>query len=56
MAQACRRHGKWAGTVTSPEGLPELMEEGYRFFGIGPDVCGLWDYCRRMAAAVEAAG
>ncbi len=48
IANVCRAHGKFAGTVGTPASLPELVEMGYRFVNIGADVVGLGDYCRQL--------
>jgi 4-hydroxy-2-oxoheptanedioate aldolase len=45
VAEAARRHGKFAGTVGMP--TPELLEMGYRFFNIGADVHALAEYGRQ---------
>jgi len=39
IAECARRHGKFLGTVlTSPEMIPDILAEGYRFLNIGSDV------------------
>lgn len=48
IAEVCLAHGKFAGTVGSPESLPELVAMGYRFVNVGADVVGLMDYCRSL--------
>lgn len=48
VAEAARRHGKFAGTVGSPANLGELVAMGYRFVNIGADVVGLSNYCRSI--------
>jgi len=47
VAQAARRHGKFAGTVGSLDSLHELIRMGYRFVSVGADVVGLAEYFRR---------
>ena len=50
VAQACKRHGKLAGTVC-PGGathINELVEMGYLFLNLGADVLGLWEYFRNI--------
>jgi 4-hydroxy-2-oxoheptanedioate aldolase len=54
VAQAARRHGKFAGTVTSAEGMPALKEEGYQFLSIGADVIALTGYYAAIAQAFAA--
>lgn len=44
IADAARRHGKFAGTVGSPETVRELSEMGYQFLNIGADVVALHSY------------
>ena len=46
IAQAASRHGKFAGTVGSPDNFRELMQMGYRFISLGADVVGLQNYCK----------
>jgi 4-hydroxy-2-oxoheptanedioate aldolase len=48
VAEAARKHGKWAGTLGSPETMPELVELGYTFMNIGADVTGLNSYCDKL--------
>jgi len=50
IAACAVAHGKFAGTVGTPDCLEELSEMGYRFFGTGADVVGLSQYCRDLAA------
>ena len=49
VAQVCREHGKFAGTVGSPENLAELVELGYRFVSMGADVVALSAYSHDIA-------
>jgi 4-hydroxy-2-oxoheptanedioate aldolase len=51
IAEACIRHGKYAGTVGSLGNLDDLMQMGYRFVSIGADVLGLNEYCKGIVAA-----
>lgn len=48
VADACRRHGKFAGTMGSPDNLDELIDMGYRFINMGADVLGLNSYCKDL--------
>lgn len=48
VAQACLRHGKFAGTVGSIANLAELVELGYRFVNLGSDVRTLSMQCREI--------
>ena len=51
VAQAARRHGKFAGTVGSLNSADELISLGYSFISLGADVVGLGVY---MAEAIAA--
>lgn len=53
VAEAARRHGKFAGTVGSPANLADLVALGYRFVSLGADVVGLSTYCRGILAEVQ---
>jgi len=41
VAEACRKHGKFAGTVTSLEAIAENVDMGYQFLSSGADVLAL---------------
>jgi 4-hydroxy-2-oxoheptanedioate aldolase len=51
IVEACRRHGKFAGTVASFESLPEIAAMGYQFINVGADVIALGDLFGRVAKA-----
>jgi 4-hydroxy-2-oxoheptanedioate aldolase len=53
VADACRANGKWAGTVSNPGNVAELIEMGYSFLNIGADVIALGNYCREMFALLN---
>ena len=53
MAEAARAHGKAAGTMATPETVPALVAEGYRFLNLGADVLALGAYCRQQLEAVR---
>ncbi len=55
VAEACRKHGKFAATVGSPATAPELIAMGYQFINIGADVLGLNQYCRKLLEDFDAA-
>ena len=38
LVEACRRHGRIAGTVASVETVPQLLDEGFLFLNVGSDV------------------
>ena len=44
VAEAALRHGKFAGTVASPDNAPDLLDMGYRFLSVGADVLALTQY------------
>ncbi|OFX15638.1 MAG: aldolase [Armatimonadetes bacterium RBG_16_58_9] len=50
LVEACKAHGKFAGTVGTPENLDELIDMGYRFISMGADVIALRQYCANLAA------
>ncbi len=45
IAEVARAHGKFAGTVGSPDNLAELLDIGYQFVNVAADVVGLLNYC-----------
>lgn len=51
VAEAAARHGKFAGTVGSPDNMTELIKMGYRFISIGADVVGLSQYFCHLVEA-----
>jgi 4-hydroxy-2-oxoheptanedioate aldolase len=51
VAEACRRHGKYAGTTGTPAAMAELADLGYSFISLGADVIGLVSYFRDIARA-----
>ncbi|MEO5511788.1 MAG: aldolase/citrate lyase family protein [Longimicrobiales bacterium] len=51
IADAARRHGKFAGTVGAVQSLPALNAQGYQFVSIGADVLGLREYFGEIASA-----
>jgi len=48
VAEVCREHGIFAGTVASLDNLEELVEMGYRFLSVGADVLGLNSYTQGL--------
>jgi 4-hydroxy-2-oxoheptanedioate aldolase len=56
VAQAARRHGKFAGTVGTPESIGELWKMGYQFISCGADVLGLGGYFSAIAKAFRETG
>jgi 4-hydroxy-2-oxoheptanedioate aldolase len=53
VADACRLHGKFAGTIGTIQNLPELTAMGYRFISLGADVLALRGYFREIVEAVR---
>lgn len=53
IAEAARRHGKFAGTVGGPDNFVELAKMGYQYINIGSDVNAWGDYCRQKLNAVQ---
>lgn len=53
VAEAAINHGKFAGTVASPDTAPGMIDMGYRFLNVGADVIGLGEYFKRIAVAVN---
>jgi 4-hydroxy-2-oxoheptanedioate aldolase len=56
VAEAARRHGKFAGTVSGPGDVPSLLDMGYRFLSVGADVVGLSEYYESIAKVFDKAG
>jgi len=52
VAVAARRHGKFAGTVGSPQNLAQLVDLGYQFVNLGADVTCLAAGFQAMARAL----
>ena len=50
IAEVAVAHGKFAGTMGTPDNLDELIAMGYRFVSMGADVLGLSEFCRDLAA------
>lgn len=53
VADAARRHGKFAGTVGSPATARQRMEEGYQYLNLGADVVALCNYFKPIAAFIK---
>ena len=48
VAEVCRAHGKFAGTVGGPAQAGDLVAMGYQFLSIGADVIDLSNGCREL--------
>lgn len=53
VAEAARKHGKFAGTVGSMAVAEERIAMGYQFLNVGADVVGLSSYFRSIADDVR---
>ena len=53
VAECARKHGKFAGTVGSPDSFDSLVDMGYTFISTGADVVALIQYFGDMAKKVE---
>ncbi len=53
VAAAARKHGKFAGTTTTLEGVESKKAMGYQFLCCGADVVALAEYCQRMSSALH---
>jgi 4-hydroxy-2-oxoheptanedioate aldolase len=53
VAAAARKHGKFAMSAGLIAPLPQLVEEGYRFIGIGADVVGLGQYVKQRLELLQ---
>jgi 4-hydroxy-2-oxoheptanedioate aldolase len=51
VAEAARRHGKFAGTVASLDSAKDMVALGYQFINIGSDVGALIDSYQRTVSA-----
>jgi 4-hydroxy-2-oxoheptanedioate aldolase len=53
VAEAARKHGKFAGTPGGVGNFDELANEGYQFISVGADVYGLGLYFNEMVAGIK---
>jgi 4-hydroxy-2-oxoheptanedioate aldolase len=53
VAEACAKHGKFSGTVATPDTLDEVVALGFRFICMGADVIGLVRFAKEMASEFE---
>jgi 4-hydroxy-2-oxoheptanedioate aldolase len=56
VAQAAKRHGKFAGVLALPADIPARREEGFQFISVGADVVGLCLYFEGLAKAIGKLG
>jgi 4-hydroxy-2-oxoheptanedioate aldolase len=55
VAEVARAHGKFAGTVGSPDNLADLNKMGYQFVSLGADVVGLKNYFSALLKSFRSA-
>lgn len=48
VAEAARRHGKFAATSGSIDSLKDFLSMGYQFVNVGADVVGMKNYCQSV--------
>ena len=48
VAEAAKKHGKFAGIPASIGEVSAMAEMGYRFFALGADVLGMWEYTKEI--------
>lgn len=53
VAKTARKHGKFAGTVGSPDNFDRLVAMGYTFINCGADVIALWQYFKNIAGQIQ---
>ncbi|MBN2853835.1 MAG: aldolase [Clostridia bacterium] len=53
MAAVCKKYGKFAGTVATPDNIEMLHSWGYRFLNMSSDVGGLLQYLAKMIKAFD---
>jgi len=56
VAESAAKHGKFAGTVGSPDNYSKLVDMGYKFISMGADVIGLSNHCKDIASAFGITG
>jgi 4-hydroxy-2-oxoheptanedioate aldolase len=50
VAEAAKKHGKFAGTVGSLQNYQELIGMGYQFINLGADVINWGNWCKEAVA------
>ena len=53
VVEACKKAGKYAGTVGSVDNFSKLVEMGYRFINLGADVVGLGKYFTDIISSIN---
>ncbi|MEI8248725.1 MAG: aldolase/citrate lyase family protein [Lentisphaerota bacterium] len=53
IAETARKHGKFAGTLCSPDSYNEYKDMGYNFLNVGADVIGLSNYCSGIITKIS---
>ena len=54
IADVCKKHNKFAGTVGGTGNFQELVDMGYQFISVGADVVGLWTYYKDILSKITA--
>ncbi len=53
VLEACKRHGKFAGTVGSPTQAIEYVKSGFNFVNVGADVVALMQYFGQIIGTLK---
>ncbi|MGI6691308.1 MAG: HpcH/HpaI aldolase family protein [Christensenellales bacterium] len=53
IAETCRKHGKFAGTVATCGTARELVEMGYQFLNVGADVVAITEQTRQIGRFIN---
>ncbi len=48
IAEVCREHNKFAGTVGGPDNFKQLVDMGYQYISVGADVVGIVEYFKSI--------
>lgn len=54
IAEICKKHNKFAGTVGNAGNFQELVDMGYHFINVGADVVGLCGYFTEILTKISA--
>lgn len=55
VAEAARKHGKFAATSGSIDSLKDFLSMGYQFVNVGADVVGMKNYCQSIQQKIRVA-
>jgi len=56
VAEACRKHGRWAGVPASVDSAQQMMDEGFQFLAIGADVIAVGQYFQDIREGLDKQG